>query len=165
MAVRCKRTDLSLGLKVEIIQPVQEKKLSQQEIATLFGCSQSAVSKIVKTKETVMREAEENMVSTRKRKRRGKAEDVEAALYKWFVDARARDAPVTSAMLEEKANHLAAVLRNRDFKATNGWLYRWILRNGIKFKKAHGEKKDADINCIIYHEIHVAVKSYVLTKI
>ena len=116
MAVRHKRTDLSLRLKVEIIQLVQEKKLSQQEIATRFGCSQSAVSKIVKTKETVMREAEENMVSTRKRKRRGKAGDVEAALYKWFVDARARDAPVTSAVLEEKANHLAALLGNRDLK-------------------------------------------------
>ena len=125
MAVRRKRTDLLLGLKVEIIQLVQEKKLSQQEkIAIRFGCSQSAVSKIVKTKEIVMREAEENMVSTHKRKRRGKAEDVEAVLYKWFVDARARDAPVTSAVLEEKANHLAVLLENRDFKATNGWLCR-----------------------------------------
>ena len=82
MAVRCKCNDLSLGLKVEIIQLVQEKKLSQQEIASRFGCSQLAVSKIVKTKESVMREAKENMVSTRKRKRWGKAEDVEAALYK-----------------------------------------------------------------------------------
>ena len=99
------QTDLSLGLKLEIFQLVQEKKLSQQEITIRFSCSQSAVSKIVKTKETVMREAEENMVSTRKWKRQGKAEDVEAALYKWFVDARARDAPVTSAVLEEKANH------------------------------------------------------------
>ena len=34
MAVRRKSTDLSLGLKVEIIQLVQEQKLSQQEIAT-----------------------------------------------------------------------------------------------------------------------------------
>ena len=100
----------------------------------------------MKTKETVMREAEENIVSTRKRKRRGKAEDVEAALYKLFMDARAGDAPVTSAVLEEKANHLAALLGNRDSKAPNGWLCRWKSRNGIKFKKAHGEKKDADIN-------------------
>ena len=120
MVVRRKHTDLSLGLKMEIIQLVQEK-LSQQEITTRFGCSQSAVSKIVKTKETVMREEEENMVSTRKRKRRGKAEDMEAALYKWFVDARVRDAPVTSAVLEEKANHLAALLGSRDFKS-HEWL-------------------------------------------
>ena len=103
----------------------------------------------MKTKETVMREAEENMFSTHKRKRWGKAEDVEAALYKWFVDARARDAPVTSAVLKEKAKHLAALLGNRYFKAANGWLCRWKSGNGIKFKKARGEKKDADINCII----------------
>ena len=31
MAVRHKRNDLSLGLKVEIIQLVKEKKLSQQK--------------------------------------------------------------------------------------------------------------------------------------
>ena len=134
---------------MEIIQIVQVKKLSQQKIAIRFGCFQSAVSKIVNTKETVLREAKENMVSTRKRKRRGKAEDVKAALYKWFVDARARDAPVTSAVLEEKANHLAALLGNQDFKAANGWVCRWKSCNRIKFKKARGEKKDADINCII----------------
>ena len=55
-----------------------------------------------------------------------------------------RSAPVTSAMLEEKAN-LAALLGNWDFKATNGQPCRWKSRNGIKVKKAHREK-DADIN-------------------
>ena len=60
--------------------------------------------------------------------------------------ARARDAPVTSAVLEEKANHLAGLLGKPEFKATNGWLCRWKSRHGIKFKKAHGEKKDADVD-------------------
>ena len=74
---------------------------------------------------------------------------MEAALYKWFVDARARYAFVTSAVLEEKAKHLAALLGNRVFKVVNGWLCRWKSCNRIKFKKARGEKKDADINSII----------------
>ena len=26
-----------------------------------------------------------------------------------------------------------------------GWLCRWKTKHGIKFKKAHGEKKDADV--------------------
>ena len=59
--------------------------------------------------------------------------------------ARARDAPDTSAVLEEKANHLAGLLGKPEFKATNGWLSRWKSRHGIKFKKAHGEK-DADVD-------------------
>ena len=58
--------------------------------------------------------------------------------------ARARDALVTSAVLEEKANHLAGLLGKPEFKATNGWLCRWKLRHGIKSKKAHG--KDADVD-------------------
>ena len=63
---------------------------------------------------------------------------------KWFVNVRSRDAPVTSAVLEEKANHLAGLFGNTEFIATNGWLCGWKSRQGIKFKKLHGEKKDAD---------------------
>ena len=44
----------------------------------------------------------------------------------------------------EKANSLAEGLGLTDFKATVGWLERWKERNGIKFKKQHGEKQDAD---------------------
>ena len=109
-------------------------------------CSQSTVSKILKNKDAILREADNNKPRSRKRRRSGKSEDVEEALYTWFVDVRAKDAPVTSAVLEEKANHLAGLLGKPDFKATNGWLCRWKSRHGIKFKKTHGEKKDADVD-------------------
>ena len=145
-AAERKRTDLTLSQKVEIVHLVQEKRLSQIEIAKRFECSQSAVSKIVKNKDAILGEADNNKPHSRKRKWSGKANNVDEALYKWFVDARARDAPVTSAVLEEKATHLAGLLGKPEFKATNGWLCRWKSRHGIKFKKAHGEKKDADVD-------------------
>ena len=71
-----------------------------------------------------------------------------AKANKWFVDVRSRDALVTSAGLEEKANHLVGLLGNMEFIATNGWLCRWKSRHGIKFKKlhVHGEKTAADID-------------------
>ena len=77
-------------------------------------------------------------------KRSGKANDVEDALYKWFVDVRLRDMPVTSTVLEEKANSLPGLLGNTEFIAINGWLCRCESRHDIKFKKLHSEKKDAD---------------------
>lgn len=46
--------------------------------------------------------------------------------------------------MEDKANHFADLLDKPEFKVTNGWLCRWKSRHGIKFKKAHGEKKDVD---------------------
>jgi hypothetical protein len=80
----------------------------------------------------------------RKRKRNGKAADVESALLIWFTDVRCRDATVTTAILEEKATQLAAQLNQPDFKATSGWISRWKSRNAISYKKCHGEKNDAD---------------------
>ena len=137
------RTDLTLSKRLEIVKFMEKERPSQTEAAKRFSCSQSTISKIVKKKEAILEEAGEHKSSTRKRKRAGKDDEIDAALYTWFVDARARDAPITSAILEEKANYFASMLK-KEFKTTNGWLCRWKSRHGIKFKKAHGEKKDTD---------------------
>ena len=88
-----------------------------------------------------MQEAAENGVGDGKRKRTGKADDIEQALYTWFTDARARAAPITSSILEQKAMLFAAALGKPDFNVTTGWLCRWKARHRIKYKKAHGEKE------------------------
>ena len=67
-AAERKRTDLTLSQKVEIVHLVQEKRLSQIEIAKRFECSQSAVSKIVKNKDAILGEADNNKPHSRKRK-------------------------------------------------------------------------------------------------
>ena len=95
-------------------------------------------------KEELKHDAAKNKTKDRKRKRTGKADDVEKALYTWFANARARDAPVTTVILEEKARQFATALDKPDFKVSNGWLCCWKTRNGIRYKKAHGEKNDAD---------------------
>ena len=132
---KCSRTDLTLSKRLEIVKFMEKERPSQTEAARRFSCSQSTISKIVKKKEAILEEVGEHKSSTRKRKRTGKDD----ALYTWFVDARARDAPITSAILEEKVNHFASMLK-KEFKTTNGWLCRWKTRHGIKFKKVHGEK-------------------------
>ena len=107
----CKRKcqDLSLSQKLEIVQLASEK-VSQTEISQQFGCSQSMVSKIISQKEELKHKAAENKMRDHKRKRTGKADSVEKALYTWFADARARDAPITTLILEEKAKQFATAL-------------------------------------------------------
>ena len=94
-----KRNYLSLAQRVEIVQLINETKFSQVDLGKHFDCSQSTISKIEK-KEAILRHTEENRVASRKRKRSGKDDEVETALFTWFVDAQARDAPITSAVLE-----------------------------------------------------------------
>lgn len=116
-----KRRDLSLSQKLEIVKLASEN-VSQTELSQRFGCSQSKISKIISRKDEIKLDAAENKVGDRKRKRIGKAEDVEKALYTWFTDARARDVPTTILILEEKAQQFATALGKPDFKVTNGWL-------------------------------------------
>ena len=143
-SLKRKRTDLSLSQKLEIVQLASEK-ISQTRLAQRFSCSQSTISKILRQKDEIRQDAAENKVKDRKRKRVGKADDVEKALYTWFTDARARAVPITTAILEEKARQFATALDKPSFHVTTGWLCRWKARHGIKYKKAHGEKNDADL--------------------
>ena len=76
----CKRKDLSLSQKLEIVQLASEN-VSQTEISRQFDCLQATVSKIISQKEDLKHDAAENKMKDCKRKRTGKADDVEKALY------------------------------------------------------------------------------------
>ena len=142
----CKRkwTDLSLSQKLDIIIQLSSE-VSQTHLVQKFDCSQSTILKILRQKDESRRDATENKVKDRKQKLGGKDDDVEKALYTWFTDARAHDALITTANLEEKAGQFAAGLEKSNFQVTTGWLYRWKARDGIKYKRTYREKNDADI--------------------
>ena len=81
--------------------------MSQTEIAKKLGCSQGQVSNISKKRDEIRAEFEKNANPDRKRQRSGKASDVEGALSQWFIDAWARDIPLSGPILTEKAADLA----------------------------------------------------------
>ncbi|KAI8480590.1 Tigger transposable element-derived protein 3 [Branchiostoma belcheri] len=140
-----KRNDLSLADKVKVIQMLSSvPKMSQAEVAKKFGCSQSQVSRASKNKDAIMQQWESNLNPNRKRKREGKDGAVEEALYRWFISARARSVPLSGPILKEKAKSLAESMGDPDFNPSEGWLGRWKERHNISFRRAHGEKKDAD---------------------
>ena len=102
-----KRNDLSLADKFEVVKLLEQKTMSQTEIAKKLGCSQGQVSNISKKRDEIRAEFEKNANPDRKRQRSGKASDVEGALSQWFIDAWARDIPLSGPILTEKAADLA----------------------------------------------------------
>ena len=115
MSTKRKRNDLSLAQKLEIIK-LCENKVPRAEISAKYDCSVSTISKIMKNKDGLTSDATTNPNGAQKRRRVRKAAYVESALFTWFADARARDAPVTTAILEEKATQLADRLESTDLK-------------------------------------------------
>ena len=68
-------------------------------------------------------------------------EALDKAVYKWFINARERNVPVSGTLLKEKAMLFAKGLQTEDLKGFDGWLDRWKTRYDFTFKAVAGEGK------------------------
>ena len=75
-------------------------------MAKHYGVHLSQISRILKQKDQLLQDCRNNTNPDRKRKRMGKAEDVEETLLRWFAQARSRELPISGPLLMEKAGHL-----------------------------------------------------------
>ena len=85
--------------------------MSEREAADRLGISRGCLQGLIKN-EALIRSSD--TASGMKRKRSGKDEDVEKALFDWFKFTRQRNAPVNGPILMEKAK-----LHCADFSVSN----------------------------------------------
>ncbi|CAB1117926.1 unnamed protein product [Ectocarpus sp. CCAP 1310/34] len=75
-------------------------------------------------------------------------DEVEEKLRKWIKIARARfnatKIGVRSSMIQAQALKIAAQMGKTNFKATNGWLHRFLKRYSFTYVQLHGEAGDMD---------------------
>jgi hypothetical protein len=61
--------------------------------------------------------------------------------------SKARNLPISSFILQEKAREIATELRgNVMFRASNGWLDKFKIRHNICYRPICGESAAADLN-------------------
>ncbi|XP_003738250.1 tigger transposable element-derived protein 6-like [Galendromus occidentalis] len=109
-----------------------------------FGIGKSTIFKIKKDECNLRLESLENKNANRKRKRTSPMEEVSEALFMWFVEMRAKGAPISGVILKEKAEEIATELGHYSFSATNGWVHRFKKRHNIRYFKVNGERAAAD---------------------
>lgn len=142
-----KRSDRSVDDQLAILKRYDElySSKTQVEAASGLGIPQSTLSKILKRRESLKNDSIASVNDGRKRKRLGHFTSVDDALLIWFKQAAAMKAPMNRDILKDKARTFAQEVGIDDFSASDGWLSRWKERNGIVFKKLHGEKEDCDV--------------------
>ncbi|KAG0445104.1 hypothetical protein HPB47_023055, partial [Ixodes persulcatus] len=104
------RQALPLSDKVDIIRRV-ERGEKKSDVAATFKIARSTLSTILKNKSTIKNQARERPNADSKRIRKPAYDEVEKALYQWFLDIRARNLPVSGSMLQSKARNFAFVLK------------------------------------------------------
>uniref|UniRef100_H0XXE2 Tigger transposable element derived 3 n=2 Tax=Otolemur garnettii TaxID=30611 RepID=H0XXE2_OTOGA len=128
---------LSLAEKIQVLELLDESKMSQSEVARRFQVSQPQISRICKNKEKLLADWCSGTANReRKRKRESKYSSIDEALLCWYHIARAKAWDVTGPMLLHKAKELADIM-GQDFVPSIGWLVRWKRRNNVGFGARH----------------------------
>ncbi|KAF4318126.1 hypothetical protein BBO99_00007478 [Phytophthora kernoviae] len=132
--------------RMEIIAKLEDpaSSVSRANCAKEYGVTPAAISKLMKVSQTVKKRysdaGTDNNNVRDKRQRGGFSKNVgfEDELYQWICSVRARKIPLLVAHVQQKAKLLAANHgMNEDFKASNGWYYRFCGRYGLSPASLH----------------------------
>uniref|UniRef100_A0A5S6QXX0 HTH CENPB-type domain-containing protein n=1 Tax=Trichuris muris TaxID=70415 RepID=A0A5S6QXX0_TRIMR len=127
MFSRKKRTALSLREKVDILEALKRGE-SGASLSQKYGVNASVISHMKRQKDTILsyaKKTEEAICSDRKIMRTSRFEEMEEALYVWFLHNRTVGNPVI-------------------MRESRGWLEKFKKRHGIRCHTINGEKLSAD---------------------
>ncbi|KAG0445317.1 hypothetical protein HPB47_016809 [Ixodes persulcatus] len=134
-----KRQALSLETKQSIVKDV-ESGTKKASVAAKYNVADTTVSAVWKNREQVRKQLQQDSASlSRKRIRTSKHEGVDEASFRWFREARAKNARVSGPMLQAKAKSFGHLFEHKGFDPLNGWIQRFKDRNGISCKVISGE--------------------------
>lgn len=102
------------------------------------------LSTILKSKENNVSAVQSGASTQRKRLQTATFDGVDKAVFAWFMDMRARNVPLSSAVIQQKAEDFACILGCADFKASMGWLQQFKNRHSITAEVTAREAAPAD---------------------
>lgn len=141
-----KKTFLSLEEKIKVLK-LNDGGKSARVIATELGVGKTQIQTIIKNKEEIMAHFAAGSSADRKilsAARRLKWPELDKKVYEWFKNMRAHNLPISGRLLQEQARLIAEKLEipAEEFKAANGWLFKFQQRFNISQRILSGEEAD-----------------------
>lgn len=161
MATKAKRRTFSIKEKVSLIEEVLKPGATQVQVAQKHGIKLSTLHGIIKDKDKILSVVGAGQNS--KHVMKGRQHDLEDRLHDWFLKKRSQGVLMDSPLLRKQALVLAQSMNLDEFKCSNGWLWRWRKRYGIKHKEEHGERQSADLEASkkwLEEELPILLASY-----
>ena len=142
-----KRKYLTLEKKIEVIKYAQKHPGANcRTLAETFECGKTQIGKILKDKNSLLTQYESNAsgsrIHTSKSCRASEYDDVNKALYDWFLMAVSKNIHPSGPILIEKAKELANKLGKPNFKGSRGWLEKWKRKYNVHQMRVSGESGD-----------------------
>ncbi|KAF9756146.1 Tigger transposable element-derived protein 4 [Nosema granulosis] len=115
----------------------KEKNKSQRELAVEYNISLGFVNKLLNTEEI------DNISEIFNENKRiptcSRTGGLDSILYRWFVESRLINVTITTDSLKTMALEIAEKLNIKGFKASSGWVCKFVKRNKLASKRINGE--------------------------
>lgn len=146
MTSKRKHVTLDLRQKLEVLDKLNRGS-SQKAIAAEYNVGRATIYDI-KKKEDVIRQYASQMESElgqRKAMRKSENEELDAAVYRWFIQQRSKGIPISGPIIKQKAVTFNKQLGGSNlFAASEGWLSNWKKRHGVRQLTVTGESRSAN---------------------
>ena len=149
-AQQTKKT-LTLKEKVDVIKYKEKSGCGSGSLAEKFFVEKTQIHSILKNWDKILHEFETNEPSSKQRSAHKTGnQEINKLICEWCKDVSRRKLAISGPMLQEKELQFAKDLGNTEFKASNGWLETFCMRNNIAFYVKIDEKADVDIVVVEY---------------
>ena len=129
MATSRKKAVLTIKEKYLALKELEKEGTSKKSIAEKYGVPPNTLSYWIKNKADIFTNYESGQYGAKRQKlSSAKYDNIDKAVYKWFVNARERNVPISGQIIREKALDFAKQFNEPDFKASEGWLDKWKHR-------------------------------------
>ncbi|CAB4441110.1 unnamed protein product [Rhizophagus irregularis] len=161
---RSTRTAISVEVKKEICEYiVANPNVNQGDVATFFntkyqnfGVDRTTINKIWKEREKWLAVLSTSQTPHIFRHRSVQFPELDKAMQIWTSQATAAGLPLTDMILQQKGKEFAKMLNIEDqLKCTNGWVYRFKVRNGLQKVNFSGEANSAPLETLPEERLHL----------
>ena len=136
-----KKAVLTIKKKYLALKELEEDGVTNTYIAKKYGVPLNTLTYWVKNKIDIITKYESGQYGAKRQKlSSGKYDNIDTAVYKWFINARERNVPISGQIIREKALDFAKQFNIPDFKASEGWLDRWKTRKNVIYRVISGEE-------------------------
>ncbi len=151
------RTAISIDIKKEICEyMVANPDVNQSAVASFFNTKyagldiqRTSINKIWKDRQKWLAILSTSQTACTFRQRSVQFPELDKAMQIWTSQAIAGGVPLTDVILQQKGLEFAKGLNIEDqLKCTNGWVYRFKLRNGLQKFLISGEANSAPIESL-----------------
>ena len=117
-----------VGVKCKALKNL-EKAMTNKHVAAKHGVPKNTLSTWVKNNYKLTTSLEKKgMSSSRKSTSCGSYDQIDKAVFHWFVGKRSQKVPTDGIILKEKALEFAKTLGIKEFKVSDCWLNKWKKR-------------------------------------